>query len=228
MIIMSPQKLLSSLFFLLGCIAYSQEFDADIQLRPRFEYRHGYKNLLKENESPTSFISQRSRLNINFKKENLATILSLQNIRTWGEVPTIATNDKNGIQVYEAWAQYACDSKWSARIGRQIISYDNQRFLGGLEWAQQGRRHDALLLKYEDAEKKTKLHLGAAYNSDDDIAEPAYLQNAAASLYSVGGNYKAMEYAWFNKGFKGGSVSLLALNATYQNAADSSTYSKPL
>lgn len=35
-----------------------------------------------------------------------------------------------------------------------------------------------------------------------------------------------MEYAWFNKKFDSGDVSLLALNATYQNTADSTNFSK--
>lgn len=206
MIIMSPQKLLSSLFFLLGCIAYSQEFDADIQLRPRFEYRNGYKNLLKENESSTSFISQRSRLNINFKKENLVTKLSLQNIRTWGEVPTIATNDKNGIQVYEAWAQYAFDSKWSARIGRQIISYDNQRIFGAIDWLQQGQSHDAAVIKFEN--KNTNLDIGFALN--------ASAENLVAPAVAYTTTYKNMQYAHYNFARNNLNMSLLFLNTAYE------------
>ena len=216
-----------TLFLVLGTSLSSQaQFTLTGEVRPRTEFRNGFKTPTTSANSPSFFTEQRSRINFDYKEEKYKLRISFQDVRMWGENAQIFKEEDGNTYLSEAWGEYFLNDKFSVKAGRQIISYDNQRFLGGLEWAQQGRRHDALLLKYEDAEKKTKLHLGAAYNSDDDVAEPAYLQNAAASFYSVGGNYKAMEYAWFNKGFKGGSVSLLALNATYQNAADSSTYSK--
>ena len=54
---------------------YAQDFDANIQIRPRYEYRNGFKSLLKTGDSPTSFISQRSRLNLNFKQDKVDEIV---------------------------------------------------------------------------------------------------------------------------------------------------------
>lgn len=48
-------------------IVNAQQFDASLQLRPRYEYRHGYKNFLQTNEKPASLISQRTKLNFDFK-----------------------------------------------------------------------------------------------------------------------------------------------------------------
>ena len=90
--------------------------------------------------------------------------LSLQDVRFWGEVPQIFKQEDGNTFLSEAWGQYYLNDKFSIKAGRQIISYDNQRFLGGLEWAQQGRRHDALLFLYEDKDAKTKLHAGFAFN----------------------------------------------------------------
>ncbi|MEL6560571.1 MAG: hypothetical protein AAFQ94_20435, partial [Bacteroidota bacterium] len=69
-----------------------------------------------------------------------------------------------------------------------------------------------------NADSKTKFHFGVAFNQDDDIAEPALLQRPGATFYSVVGNYKTMQYGWYNKVFDTGKVSVLALNAGYQNA----------
>jgi hypothetical protein len=41
--------------------------------------------VLKTTDNLTSFISQRSRLNLDFKQDRLKLKLSLQNVRTWGD-----------------------------------------------------------------------------------------------------------------------------------------------
>ncbi|MFK7936068.1 MAG: alginate export family protein [Saprospiraceae bacterium] len=201
------------------------QFTLSAEVRPRSEFRNGFKTPTSEGKDAAFFTEQRSRIYMDFKDEKYKFRLSLQDVRFWGEVPQIFKQEDGNTFLSEAWGQYFVTKKFSVKAGRQIISYDNQRFLGGLEWAQQGRRHDALLLMYEDKEKKTKFHAGFAYNQDDDVPEQAFLQSVGANFYSVGGNYKALQYAWFNKGFEGGKVSLLALNAVNQNP-DSTSSSK--
>ncbi|MEM1328126.1 MAG: hypothetical protein AAGI23_19370 [Bacteroidota bacterium] len=73
-----------------------------------------------------------------------------------------------------------------------------------------------MLFIYNDKKSKTKLHTGFAFNTDDDVTEPAYLQRPGANFYTVGGNYKTIQYVWFNKKFEKGSLSLLASNAGTQ------------
>lgn len=201
------------------------QFTLSAEVRPRSEFRNGFKTPTSGNKEAAFFTEQRSRLNMDYAEEKYTFRLSLQDVRFWGEIPQIFKEEDGNTFLSEAWGRYFLTKKFSIKAGRQIISYDNQRFLGGLEWAQQGRRHDALLFIYEDKEAATKFHAGFAYNSDDDVAEPAKLQDVSANFYSVGGNYKALQYAWFNKAFKSGKVSLLALNAVNQNP-DSTNSSK--
>ena len=198
-------RIVFSLFFLnMSMISFAQEFDASIQFRPRYEYRNGYKELIPDNELPTSFISQRSRLNLNFKHEKLSANIKLQNVRVWGDVKTTTTSDKNGVMLFEAWGQYDFNSNWSARFGRQVISYDNQRILGEIDWAQQGQSHDALVVSYK--KNKMKLDIGTALNAD--------AENLYRDLYTT--NYKNLQYAWFHTVVKDFQVSLLALNTGFQ------------
>src|SRR6187402_3530399 len=127
------KNLKTIILFLLGVIStemQAQELDVNLQIRPRFEYRNGYKTLLPYGQKGTSQISQRSRLNFDYKQDELKVKLTLQNTRTWGDVVPASTTDKNGIAVFEAWAQYNFTEKWSAKLGRQVLSYDNQRILG--------------------------------------------------------------------------------------------------
>ncbi|MEM9929327.1 MAG: alginate export family protein, partial [Bacteroidota bacterium] len=220
------QLLLVTVLLLIPVVA-SAQFKLSAQVRPRTEFRNGFKTPTSSGFDPAFFTEQRSRLNIDFKDDKYAMRFSIQDVRIWGEVPQIFKEDAGTAFLSEAWGQYFVNETFSIKAGRQIISYDNQRFLGGLEWAQQGRRHDALLFINENKEKRTKLHVGLAFNADKDRPEPAYLQAPGASFYSVGGNYKALQYAWYNKTFadKKGSLSLLALNAMTQNP-DSTVSSK--
>ena len=203
------KKIILLVFFgMLSQVNFAQEFTADLQLRPRFEFRNGYKTLLLEEEDPASIVSQRSRLNLNFSEEKLKLKLSLQNIRVWGDVPTLNLSDKNGVEVFEAYGQYFFNDRWSFKAGRQVISYDNQRIFGAVDWAQQARSHDALVFTYKSAEKQ-QFDLGGAINAEgEDLVKKPYNLN----------NYKNLQYAWYHLKFANSSLSLLALNTGYEYA----------
>lgn len=183
---------------------FAQEFDANLQIKPRYEFRNGYKAPIPYGETPGQFISSRTRLNLNFKQDNFVTKLTMQNVRTWGDVAPNTKSDVNGIQIFEAWAQYNFNEKWSTRLGRQVISYDNQRILGEGDWAMQAQSHDALSVTYKNG--KSQLDLGGAYNANEtDIATP----------YTVA-TYKALQYAWYHTEFGKLNMSLLFLNTGYE------------
>lgn len=185
---------------------YAQELDVNLQLRPRYEYRNGFKSIMPNCENATSFVSQRSRLNFNYKQEKLKAKLTFQNIRTWGDVATTTLVDKNGIALFEAWAQYDFDTKWNARIGRQVISYDNQRIFGEIDWAQQGQSHDAAVITFHP--KNHQLDLGFALNANaENLLEPKI-------AYTT--NYKNLQYAWYHTQFSKLNLSLLLLNTGYE------------
>ncbi|WP_394774578.1 alginate export family protein [Flavobacterium sp.] len=185
----------------------AQELDVNLQIRPRFEYRNGYKSLLLEGQEGTSQISQRSRLNFNYKQDELTVKLTFQNTRTWGDVTPTATADKNGVAVFEAWAQYNLTEKWSARMGRQVLSYDNQRIMGEMDWAQQAQSHDALVVSFHP--KNHQLDMGIAYNST--------AENNVQTPYKVN-TYKAMQYAWYHTAVSDLGISFLVLNTGYEYA----------
>lgn len=194
-----------SVIGLIGTGAMAQEFSSDIQIRPRYEYTNGFGTLLTPTTSHTSFVGQRSRLNLNYGDAKLKVKVALQNVRTWGNVNTLGntSTDKNGFALYEGWAQYSFTDKWSTKVGRQMIAYDNQRIFGGLDWANQGRSFDAALFKYKG--EKSQLDLGFALNADSEAAKVA-----PSTPYTT--DFKDMQYAWYHTSIKKLNVSFLALN----------------
>jgi len=182
--------------------SYAQEFEISTELRPRFEYRHGYKTLITDAADAATFISQRTRLNFAYKSEKLQMYLAVQNVRVWGDVATLSASDTNGTAIHEAWAKLYLDPKLSLKFGRQEIVYDDHRIFGNVGWAQQARSHDAFIATYTPNENN-QLDIGIAFNED---GETLFDTN-----YTVD-NYKAFQYAWYHTKLDAVDLSFLILN----------------
>ena len=210
---MHQTKKLAFLFFLFLIANVKAQLTVDAEIRPRFEYRHGFKTLFPDNEDPAAFISQRTRLNAGYTTEKLNFYLSLQDVRVWGDVPQLNKTDKNGIGIHQAWGEILFNEKFSLKLGRQEISYDDHRVFGNVGWAQQARSHDAALLRYND--EKIKFDLGFAFNQDSE--------NLTGSTLTTPGTYKSIQYAWVHKDWQNFRASFLFLNNGMQfiDAVDS-------
>ena len=196
---------------LLLLIGFAQQTYGQLNLsgevRPRPEYQNGYKKLRNDGDVSNTFISQRTRINLDYKMESLIFKVTFQDIRTWGTTPQLNNSDAY-LALHEAWGQVNFTNEFSLKLGRQELVYDDHRIFGSVGWAQQARSHDLGLFKYE---KDFKLHVGIAYNQDK---APGF---ADYSKY-----YKAMQFAWFHKDFSNISMSVLALNNGLQ-ALDATT-----
>ena len=209
--------LLSVLLFccLFGVESFAQ-FEMGAQIRPRSEFRNGFKTLTLENNDPVLFVEQRSRLWMSYNQSKYKVHINIQDVRMWGANSQIYKNDNTLFNVYEAWGEYRFSPKFSARMGRMALNYDNARFFGNLDWAQQGRSHDALLLKFKNEEKGFKLDVGAAYNTVGN--EPTLLEDE----FYVLNNYKTMQFLWANKKFgEKLNASLLVQNDGQESTVDS-------
>ncbi len=187
--------------FLLGLTFSSfAQFKLSGEIRPRFEYNHGYKSLANEKQDASSFTSQRSRINFEFKDDNMILGFSLQDVRTWGNQKQLTANEDFATSVHEAWAEVLFTKKFSLKAGRQELSYDDQRILGAVDWVQQGRSHDVAVFKYTG---KFNVHAGFAFHQSGTLTN---------NFYNGPDSYKAMQYVWLNKKTEKLNLSLLFLN----------------
>jgi hypothetical protein len=191
------------------------------QIRTRAELRNGQGAPLPEKAPPAFFISQRTRLNLLYTTYRIKLGVSVQDVRVWGQdVSTTnksTTQDNNGLLLHEAWAEILLsdtanrNSALSLKLGRQELVYDDQRLIGNLDWLQQGRRHDAMLLKYEKA--SWRLHLAAAFNQNKENASGTIYTSTPPGNYTAGTNgatmYKSLAFLYAGKKLKQGTASLL-------------------
>ncbi len=195
-------KLSTVVFFTLFYININAQLKIDAEVRPRFEYRHGFKTLFPDDADPAVFVSQRTRLNAGYKMEKLNFYLSLQDVRIWGDVSQLNTADKNGFSVHQAWGEILFNPNISLKLGRQEIIYDDQRIFGSVGWAQQARSHDAALIRYN--KDSFKFDVGFAFNQGEE--------SLTGTTLTTPNTYKSIQYAWLHKDWEHFSGSFLFLN----------------
>jgi len=207
------QKLVPILFIVFIPMAGNAQFSLSGEFRPRTELRNGYKMLRTSQNNPAFFTSQRTRLNLVYKQDKYTFKLSGQDVRTWGEVDQL--QDNPNVNIHEAWAQVNFSETLGMKIGRQELVYDDQRLLGSVNWAQQGRSHDALLITYQNQSSEFSLDIGGAYNQE--------AQNVLGNSYSLP-NYKMLSYVWLNKDFGKFDASGIFLTDGFEVSSGSVNY----
>jgi hypothetical protein len=213
------------LFALLFCIIAPQVAVAQLtvsgQIRTRTELRNGQGLPQVEDTSRALFTSQRSRLNVGFAAHRLKIYTSIQDVRVWGQdqssINRVTTDANDGFMLHEAWAEISLVDtgkvikNFSLKIGRQELVYDDVRLLGNLDWLQQARRHDAMLLKFDH--NGWTAHLGVAYNQNAERkSNTLYNGTPASGPVSTNGltaQYKAMEFIYIGRKHFFGNSSFL-------------------
>lgn len=199
------------------------QLSVSFQIRPKAEFRSGAFQPLSQGQKPSALISQRNRFNINYQYKNLLTVqVSPQNVSVWGQDGlTQGAGIKNGVAFFEAWAKLHVSKTNSLQIGRQVISLDDERFFGELDWAQGARAHDAI--SFHINQDKFLFKAVAAFNQNYSLLYGNNLSNTSGTLYNPASAtpYKWMQTLWAKFNFNSNSnLSLLFNNLGFQTAVD--------
>ena len=223
----SKSILLGLALTLFGYSAVNAQFTASGQFRPRTEFRDGYTTLQTKGAETAVFTSQRTRLNVGFTGYRFKFFAAVHDVRVWGQdastINRTTTAENNGVQLHEAWGEImlvdttSTIQNLSIKAGRQEISYDDQKVMGGLDWLQQARYHDAVVLKF--ANKGWTADFGAAFNQNKELLEGTIYNGVpngyAAGTNGLGTNYKSLEYLYLAKKFFFGDISFLFLSDNF-------------
>jgi hypothetical protein len=176
------------------------QFKITGEIRPRLEYRDGYKSIIPENANSVLLTSQRTRLGLSYTTQLYTTHISFQDVRIWGQ-EQIKTNQLN-IGLNEAWVNFNVSSDFKIKIGRQILKYDNERLLSGTNWNNYGTSHDAVKLSYTHSGWEADF-IGAINQSGNLLFESPY------ALYNK--QYKNLGVLWLKKSWKGFSLAHMSM-----------------
>lgn len=239
----SKALLLGLTLSILGHNSAKAQLTATGQFRPRTEFRDGYSTLQTKGAEEAVFTSQRTRLNIGYTGYRFRFFATVQDVRVWGQdastINRVTTAENNGVQLHEAWGEIMLNDTISSiqnlslKIGRQEIAYDDQKVMGGLDWLQQARYHDAVVLKYSN--KGWTADFGAAFNQNKELLEgtiyngvPAGTAGYTAGTNGLGTNYKSFEYAYLAKKFFFGDISFLFLSDNFNKYTNVTSGTPPV
>ena len=198
-------------------------FSLSLNFRPRMEIRDGAFRPLASNEKVAALVSDRMRLNFNYSYKNLLTVkISPQVVSVWGQANMVqgAENVGNKFSLFESWAKIRISPSWYTQVGRQVISLDDERFFGELDWAQGGRAHDAVSVHFNKNKFEVKGFI--AYNQNYKTLYGNNLSNPSGYDYNTADAFphKWMQTVWakFPLGEKS-KITVLVTNLGLQQAA---------
>ena len=191
----------------------------DLDFLTRGELRKGGLSNEEGADDQATFVIARTLLGIGYQRPGLIAHATAQHSGVWG------SNETNSFNIYEAWVDLNTKNGFFAKVGRQSLSYDDQRIFGSDDWAMTAMSHDALKLGYEG--HGHKLHVIGAFNQN--------IANIDGGTYFTGGlqPYKAMETVWYHYDVKKIpiGISLLFTNIGMQSDKehkDTCTYQQQL
>lgn len=160
-------------------------FTIDAELMTRGELRNGgLPDTEDDINNKASFILERTRLGLDYERTFIKAHVTAQHSAVWGQA------GKGSFNIYEAWAQLTSRQGLFAKIGRQVLSYDDERIIGSNDWAVAALSHDMLKLGYEN--NSHKLHLMFAYNQNSESVN-------GGTVYRDGDKpYKTMTNLWYH------------------------------
>lgn len=208
-------KILFTVLFLVALMSFSNVFaqlSFDGELRPRSEIRDGFRVLRDSASKTATLVSQRSRVTLNYKSDQFNTKISLQDVRVWGDEKL--KQDVASTALHEAWAELKIIDSLSLKIGRQELSYGNERLLGSVNWLQQAVSHDAAVAKFHY--NGFTADLGISYNQTHDTI-------LSGTYYSYNKtNYKSLDFLWLSKKINTLTLTALVIGDNFQKAKDTS------
>ncbi len=109
-----------------------------LQVRPRSEWRDGYKRLRQPGEAGELLTMQRTRLTWHHGTEKWEVRLGFQDVRTFGDMAG-NTAGYGEFAATESWGAWKPNANTRITAGRQRIAFDNERVVGAVNWSQNGR-----------------------------------------------------------------------------------------
>lgn len=179
-------KKLIPMLCLLVCFKFAlTQVQINGELRPRAELRYGYRTQRGENDRPAFFIDQRSRLNFKYVQNTNSALISIQDVRVWGDEKFNTFNPS--LALHQAWFKFNILDDLSLKVGRQTFSYDNNKILATSNWNQTSKKHDAVTLSFK--QKKLKIDFINAFNQNKkNLFGTDYLEQQS--------NYKYLSSLW--------------------------------
>lgn len=129
------------------------------------------------------FVVHRARLEVGaLLWSRVEIMMQFQDVRLWGqEADTLADFQAKGFDLHQGWARFLFTDELSLKVGRMELGYDNERILGAVDWTQQARSFNGVLLAWDPS--FMQLHaFYAAISQKDTLLSASQMTGAWAKV----------------------------------------------
>jgi alginate export protein len=128
-----------------------KQVSLDGQARFRFEYRDpvAYTDLPASTRSDDLFL-ERLRINLKFTvTDDIDVFIQPQDQRVWGQEASVLSDEKN-LDLHQGFVEFRnlLGEPVTVKIGRQELSYGDQRLISPLDWSNIARAWDGIKVRY--------------------------------------------------------------------------------
>lgn len=152
-------------------------------------------------------IEHRARLTVRGSAfERVGVLLELQDVRGWGSEPSTTTVTPN-TGLHQGFIDFRATSFLDVRVGRQELSYGEERLIGSLDWAQSARAFDGVFARVTASEHLTVDVFGMLLRASAWVTP-----DAGGNRFMMSGSYFTGAVArarWEAKGFDVYALGLL-------------------
>ncbi|NUN97337.1 MAG: alginate export family protein [Candidatus Omnitrophica bacterium] len=151
-------------------LSWSGEYRLRYESRQNYDFIYNREGVDGRSDNDDNFLLHRFRLNLDYHPNPyLQAHVTVQDAREFGshQLDHDDLDDRfinifeNRTDLHEAWLKLKLGEcpLW-VQVGRQYLSYGDQRLLGAFDWSNTGRTFDAVKLIYEQGDFKLDLFAG--------------------------------------------------------------------
>jgi len=160
------------------------QFTMGAQVLSRGEVRKGGLPANENDDDLAAFFMERTRLTFDYSRPHLQVKVAPQHFGVWGQA------GKGSFNLYESWIQLQTRNGLFTKVGRQELSYDNERIIGANDWAMAAASHDVIKLGYEGRGHKAHFIFGFNQNAENTNGGTYYVNGAQS--------YKSLQTLWYH------------------------------
>lgn len=171
-------------------VAVGGQYFARSEIRTNVDFRN-------QAEDHTIGLDHRARLTVRASaKERIGVVVDFQDARAWGtEASTVAGTALSGSQtglpsgpmattgLHQGYVDVKAADFLDVRVGRQELSYGEDRLIGNLDWPQSARSFDGLFLRFTGSPSITLDAFGMM------LRPPGFITGVDATGAPTGGRY---------------------------------------
>jgi len=164
--------------------ASTHTFSIDGDMLFRGEWRDGGIAEVENDEDYAAFIMERIMMKMEYQHKNMFVRVTPRHVGIWGQ------SNGGSFNLFEGWLKMQSKQGLFFKIGRQSLSYDDERIIGADDWTMMAMSHDVLKVGFEN--KHHQIHVIAGFNQNGEKTE-------GGTFYKDGYQpYKSMQTIWYH------------------------------